>query len=108
MTANYSRRFVAIYFSIACVVMVFAGLQPGAEGKVAVFASPWSPAAPEIVAEAGGRIVSTDSSGWIAVSEIETDGFVGRLYANGAFFVASSVVAKACVGFVKALGDRNS
>lgn len=105
MTANYSKRFVAIYFSLACIVMVFAGLQPGAEGKVAVFASPWSSSAPEIVAEAGGRIVSTNSSGWIAVSEIDSDGFVGRLYAQGAFFVASSVVAKACVGFVRAFGE---
>lgn len=108
MSAKVSKRFVVTYFSAACVVMVFAGLQPGGEGKIAVFASPWSETAPEIVAEAGGRIISTDSSGWIAVTEADSDGMVGRLYASGAAFVASSVVALACAGFVNVHGERNS
>ena len=108
MSAKLSKRFVATYFSAACLIMVFAGVQPGGEGKVAVFAGPWSDPAPEIVAEAGGRIISTDSSGWIAVTEIDSEGIVGRLYASGAVLVASSVVAKACAGFVKTLGERNS
>lgn len=106
MSAKISKRFVATYFSAACLIMVFAGLQPGAEGKIAVFASPWSGTAPEIVAEAGGRIISTDSSGWIAVTEADADGIVGRLYASGAGFVASSVVARACAGFVKVYGGE--
>ncbi|WP_417675274.1 hypothetical protein [Roseibium sp.] len=108
MSAKISKRFVATYFSAACLVMVFAGLQPGAEGKIAVFASPWSNPAPQIVAAAGGRIVSTDASGWIAVTEADSDGIVGRLYASGAAFVASSVVARACAGFVNVYGESNS
>ena len=106
MSANYSKRFVAAYFSAACLVMILAGLQPGAEGRVAVFASPWSASASEIVAMAGGQIVSTDSSGWIAVTETGSDGFVGRLYASGASFVASSIVAQACVGITGSFGER--
>jgi hypothetical protein len=107
MAAKLSKRFVATYFSGACIVMVFAGMQPGSEGKVAVFAGPWSDPAPQIVVNAGGEIVSTDSFGWMAVTEVSGEGLVGRLYASGAVFVASSVVAQACAGVLGAFGEKN-
>lgn len=100
-----SKLFVATYFLAACSLMLLASLQPGDSGKIAVFASPWSDTAPDIVARAGGRIVSTDSSGWIAVSVAEDEGLVGRLYSSGAVFVASSIVAQACAGLTRWAGE---
>lgn len=106
MQQKLSKRFVAIYFGSACLLMVVAALQPGDSGKIAVFASPWSDAAPDIIARAGGRIVSTDSSGWIAISDVDDKGFVRRLYASGAVFVASSILVQACAGFVEGVGEK--
>lgn len=107
MAAKISKRFVATYFTGACIVMLFAGMHPGGEGKVAVFAGPWSDPAPQIVVNAGGEIVSTDSAGWMAVTESDGEGLVGRLYASGAVFVASSVVVGACAGVLEAFGEKN-
>jgi len=103
-----SKRFVAGYFAAACLLMLFASLQPGAQGRVAVFAAPWSNSAPEIIALAGGRIVSTDSSGWIAVSELGSEGLLGRHYGSGAVFVASSLVAQACANLMQPYQEKNS
>lgn len=91
------KRFIAVYFSMACLVMVGAALQPGNSGPVAVFTAPWSADAAEVVARAGGQIMSTTASGHVAVSRFENAGFVYDLYASGALFVASSVVAQACL-----------
>lgn len=94
-----SRVFVIGYFLLACMIFIIAGLQPGKEGKVAVFSTPWSDPAAVVIARAGGRIVSAGMSDWIAVGEMKPDGVVSDLYRNGAFFVASSIVASACLNF---------
>jgi len=100
-------RFAAIYFGAACFIMVFASLHPGASGRVAVFAAPWAPvSAAQIVVRSGGPIISTDSTGWIAVSEAAAPDFVERLYQNGAGFVASAAVA-ACLSLAWGQGNTN-
>jgi len=91
------QRFVAVYFSLACLIMVVASVQPGNSGQVAVFTAPWSDQAAEVVARAGGQIMTTTASGHIAVSRSDQGEFVSDLYASGALFVASSVVAQACL-----------
>ncbi|MBO6754826.1 MAG: hypothetical protein JJ902_00735 [Roseibium sp.] len=78
--------------------MVFASLHPAEGGRVAVFAAPWSDrTAVEVIAAAGGPILTTDARGWIAVSESPDSDFVQHLYGSGAGFVASALVAAACM-----------
>ncbi|SHM06534.1 hypothetical protein [Roseibium suaedae] len=102
------KAFAASYFAAASVIVVIAGLQPGGPGPVAVFAAPWGASAPDIIARAGGRIISADSSGWIAVSDFSgTDDLLSRLYASGAAFVASSVVVRACAGVLTPSGSED-
>jgi len=104
---GFPWRFAVTYFSAACVLMVFASLHPGASGRVAVFAAPWSTgSAAQIVARSGGPIISTDATGWIAVSEAANPDFVKQLYRNGAGFVASAAVA-ACLDLAWGQGNTN-
>ncbi|GGB45525.1 hypothetical protein GCM10011316_16980 [Roseibium aquae] len=97
--------FVGGYFVAVCLLMIVAILQPVSSGRVAVFAAPWSDrSAVEIIAAAGGSIVSTSESGMIAMSEADHSGFVSSLYANGAIFVGSAVAIAACLNLPWATG----
>jgi len=98
--------FISCYFIAVCLLMIVAVLQPVSSGRVAVFAPPWSDrSAVEIIAAAGGRIVSTSESGMIAMSEADHSGFVPSLYANGAIFVGSAVAIAACLNLPWATGN---
>lgn len=89
-------------------MMLVASLQPHGAGKVAVFAAPWGVSAAEIIGSSGGRLVSTSASGWLAIVDLESDDGVSGLYAGGALFVASTLVAKACLGLGIGSGDLNN
>ncbi|ADZ72164.1 hypothetical protein [Polymorphum gilvum] len=97
-----SKRFVLAYFLFANLLMVFAVLQPGnqgpgKQGMVAVVSAPWSASAAEVSARAGGQILSTGFGGWLAVSTSDEPDYLWRLYSSGAFYVASALVAEACL-----------
>jgi|GEM_PF-1425824 len=91
-----AKVFAAIYFLSCCVLMLTASLVPGGKGFVAVFSRPGGDSALEIIANAGGRIIFVRDATWVAVTEVADDEDVARLYREGAGFVASSLVARAC------------
>lgn len=97
-----AKIFGTAYFTACCLLVLVASVVPsGAGGQVAVFASPWSGPAIEIVARAEGRIVHTGRFSWIAVTEQTDPDLVGRLYRSGAGFVASALVARACAALAR-------
>ncbi len=63
----------------------------------------------EVAARAGGRIVHTSLNGWVAVATQQEaltnkEPFVSKVYAAGAMFVASSIVATACLRLTGTFG----
>ncbi|MFD1695547.1 hypothetical protein [Roseibium aestuarii] len=91
-----SRSFIATYFSAACLLLIVAAVQPGRGEAVAVISAPWSGLAAEVVAQAGGRIVSTSAGGRVAISQGGAGTGVGRFYAAGAIAVVSARVWQSC------------
>ncbi|MHA7774947.1 hypothetical protein [Roseibium sp. M-1] len=92
-----SQKLFATAYFLACVlVMLLAALLPQGAGPVAVFASPYGKSAVEVIAAAGGRIVSAGDHDFVAVTMARDEDFIARLYASGAGFVASSTAAAAC------------
>ena len=78
--------------------MLSAATIPSGKGIVAVFSNPWGRPAIEVIARAGGPIVSGTQGSWVALTEADGDQFIDRLYRSGAGFVASALVARACAG----------
>jgi len=98
-----AKVFGSAYFAACCLLIVLVSVLPsGKGGPVAVFASPWSGPAVEIVAEADGRIVHAGNMPWIAVTEQTDPDLIARLYRSGAVFVASAIVAQACAAWTTA------
>ncbi|MBO0345620.1 hypothetical protein [Roseibium limicola] len=95
-----SRRFIASYFIGACLVMILAAVQPGPGEAVVVVSSPWGVPAAEVVARAGGRIVSTSPGGWVAVSMEGAQSSIGQYYSAGAMAVMSAKVWQSCLGAI--------
>jgi len=92
-----AKIFGTAYFTACCMLILVTSVLPaGKGGPVAVFASPWSGPAIEIVAKANGRIVHVGRTPWIAVTEQTDPDLIARLYRAGAGFVASAIVARAC------------
>jgi len=92
-----SQHIFATAYFLACVFVVLpVALQPAEEGPVAVFVGPFGKSAVEVIAAAGGRIVSAGSDEFVAVTMADGENFIAKLYASGAGFVASSAVASAC------------
>lgn len=92
-----SQHIFAMVYFLACVLVVLpVALQPAEKGPVAVFVGPFGKSAVEVIAAAGGRIVSAGSHEFVAVTIADGETFFARLYAAGAGLVASSTVASAC------------
>ncbi|GAA0779959.1 hypothetical protein E1180_06455 [Roseibium denhamense] len=91
-----AKRFAAFYFLGCCLLMVFASLAPHKSGLVLVVSKPWGDPAAEVISRAGGRIVFIEGTTWLAVADGTDQAFVSKLYAAGAGFVASSLIAQAC------------
>lgn len=93
-----SKAFVASYFVGATFLILVAGLFPSGSGRVAVFSNPWGDvSAVEIIGRAGAPIVAVGARDWVAVTETSDGGDLARLSASGALFVASSLLAEACL-----------
>ncbi|MCK7614148.1 hypothetical protein [Roseibium sediminicola] len=98
-----AKIFGSAYFVACCLLVLMTSVLPsGKGGPVAVFASPWSGPAVEIVAEADGRIVHAGKLSWIAVTDQSDPDLIARLYRAGAVFVASAIVAQACAAWTGA------
>lgn len=76
--------------------MLLGSVMPSGAGPVVVFAKPWGAPAIEVVAKAGGQLMTAPSEAWIVLTDASDSAFVSRLYQAGAGFVASSTVAYAC------------
>lgn len=93
-----SKAFVASYFVGATVLILIAGLFPSGSGRVAVFSNPWGDvSAVEVIGRAGSPIVAVGARDWVAVTETSDETDLARLRASGALFVASSLLAEACM-----------
>jgi hypothetical protein len=84
---------------LVCAPMVVLGL-PRSE-TVAVIGPPWAGGAKlfAIVAEAGGSPVRAGGHANIVIAHSPQADFVWRLYAAGAWFVLSPLLAKGCSPF---------
>jgi hypothetical protein len=85
--------FNAVLIVVALVVTVAI---PAGNGPVAVFAAPWSAAAAEIVAQAGGQLVVAGGSPWVMIAVSADEDFVRRLYRAGAILVTDPNFAIGC------------
>lgn len=81
---------------LVCAPMVVLAL-PRSE-RVAVIGPPWAGAAEllAIVVEAGGDPVRAGGHGNVVIAHSPQSDFVWRLYAAGAWFVISPLLAKGC------------
>lgn len=94
--------FVTSYFTAACGLMLVAALQPVANEPVVVLSAPWATSAPAVVAQAGGRILSTGLGDRVAITQGEGRPRITNLYASGAIAVISARVWQACAGLLPA------
>ncbi len=89
---------VALNALLVGTAMAAAALVPKS-AEVAVLVAPGS--APEevvsLVARAGGRLIDSGGRDWVAVAAGEDEGFVGRLYAEGAMLVIDPAGLFGCI-----------
>lgn len=93
------RAFCLLYLISALAAVTVIALAPVSDARVAVITWPGTRQAAEVVAAAGGRLVrlGTGSGVAVAIPDDPGDGFITRLYRNGAFLVLAPGLVEACL-----------
>ena len=81
---------------LTVVTPALAVSSPSGHGPVAVFTAPWLAGSAQVVARAGGKLVSAGRWPWIITAVSDDPGFVRRLYWSGAILVADPRLAVGC------------
>jgi hypothetical protein len=91
--------FCFLYSISALAAVTAVALAPVSEARVAVVAWPGARQAAEVVAAAGGRLVrpGIGSAVAVAVPDGSGEGFITRLYRNGALLVLAPGPVEACL-----------
>lgn len=88
-----------LYVVLVLAAVTGVSLAPVSDARVAVITWPGTRHAAEVVAAAGGRLVLSGAGSGVvvAVPDASGDGFITRLYRNGALLVLAPGPVEACL-----------